>query len=294
MVARTHIRALFKKNRMYVVVCALIVGSFVLQWMFVNYAPDRPAPYVRTDVPTQGSGATTSELVRPQASSTVVYQYIEVRGGCGPYFEGPCINVRSGPGLQYPVVLRVRDGMVLRVADTIDIDGELWYKIAFDREIRYPERVTSDWYVSARVVRLFTDDGDQVLSGPVDVVGKRILVVRSEQMLYAYDNKTLFMKVRISSGLEFTPTPRGRFVIFKKTPSRYMQGPIPEVSDQYFDLPGVPWNLYFTQQGAVIHGAYWHDHFGEPWSHGCVNLDPADAQKLYEWADIGTPVVVQD
>lgn len=73
-----------------------------------------------------------------------------------------------------------------------------------------------------------------------------------------------------------------------------MQGPIPGVSDQYYDLPGVPWNLYFTVDGAVIHGAYWHNHFGEPWSHGCVNLPPQEAKRLYDWADLGTPVIVQD
>ena len=66
-----------------------------------------------------------------------------------------------------------------------------------------------------------------------------------------------------------------------------MQGPIPGLSDQYYDLPGVPWNLYFTEYGAVIHGAYWHDNFGQPSSHGCVNLPIDEARKLYLWADVG-------
>ena len=72
-----------------------------------------------------------------------------------------------------------------------------------------------------------------------------------------------------------------------------MQGPIVGVSDQYYDLPGVPWDLYFTKGGDVIHGAYWHDKFGQPWSHGCVNLPLDQAEKLYLWADVGTPVIVQ-
>ena len=64
-----------------------------------------------------------------------------------------------------------------------------------------------------------------------------------------------------------------------------MQGPLPGIpGNQYYDLPGVPWNLYFTQEGAVIHGAYWHDSFGSRYSHGCVNLAPEDARKLYGWA----------
>ena len=83
-------------------------------------------------------------------------------------------------------------------------------------------------------------------------------------------------------------------MIFKKTPSRYMQGPLPGITDQYYDLPGVPWNLYFTSGGAVIHGAYWHDKFGQPWSHGCVNVPLAEAQKLYKWVDLGTQVIVRN
>jgi hypothetical protein len=114
------------------------------------------------------------------------------------------------------------------------------------------------------------------------------------QVNYAYDGDELFMQEPISVGLEGTPTPRGTFKVYTMIPSRYMQGPIPEVSDQYYDLPGVPWNLYFTKDGAVIHGAYWHDHFGQPWSHGCVNLPPQKAKELYLWADIGTTVTVQN
>ena len=74
-----------------------------------------------------------------------------------------------------------------------------------------------------------------------------------------------------------------------------MQGPLPNLVDQQvYDLPGVPWNLYFTQEGAVIHGAYWHTSFGSPYSHGCVNLWPDDARTLYMWAELGTTVIVED
>jgi lipoprotein-anchoring transpeptidase ErfK/SrfK len=102
------------------------------------------------------------------------------------------------------------------------------------------------------------------------------------------------MDIPISTGLELTPTPRGEFKVYLKTPTRYMQGPLPGISNQYYDLPGVPWNLYFTKEGAVIHGAYWHQSFGKPYSHGCVNVDPLLARTLYEWTDLGTSVVVRD
>ncbi len=113
-------------------------------------------------------------------------------------------------------------------------------------------------------------------------------------MLYAYDGDTLFMQQSVSTGLELSPTPRGTFYIYRKTPSRYMQGPLPNISDQYYDLPGVPWNLYFTEGGAVLHGAYWHNNFGQQWSHGCVNLPPEMAEKIYRWAELGMPITIRD
>ncbi len=245
-----------------------------------------------------GGQASTTEPVQdtPQAP---VFHYIEITDGCGPYYDtGVCVNMRSGAGTEYPVVVRLRTGMVLKVESTTvpSQDGREWYKVIFDGELRYPERVAGDWYVAVdpESVQPLQNIGDEELTKDTPPTNKRIVVDLSAEMLYAYDGDTLFMQDPISTGLELTPTPRGTFSVYKKTPSRYMQGPIPEVSDQYYDLPGVPWNLYFTVGGAVIHGAYWHNHFGEPWSHGCVNLAPQEAKKLYEWADVGTKVIVRD
>ncbi|MCE9644122.1 L,D-transpeptidase family protein [Candidatus Parcubacteria bacterium] len=234
-----------------------------------------------------------------QASTTseaVHYHYIEVTNGCGPYYDtGTCVNMRSGPGTNYPVIGRLRTGVVLKVEDTTIQKDRAWYKIIFDGEIRYPERVKGNWYVAVdpTSVQPLENVGDEDLTKETASTTKRIVVDMSEEKLYAYDGDVLFMEESISTGHDATPTPAGTFTVFRKTPSRYMQGPIPEVSDQYYDLPGVPWNLYFTAGGAVIHGAYWHDHFGEEWSHGCVNLPPAQAKKLYLWADLGTSVTVR-
>lgn len=184
--------------------------------------------------------------------------------------------------------------MVLRVGGTTEADGRTWYRIVFDEWLRYPERAGSALYVAGDLVEPFTDQGPQDLSDAEATGIKRIIVDRSDQMLYAYDGDMLFMQSPVSTGLELTPTPRGTFTIYRKTPSRYMQGPIPGISTQDYDLPGVPWNLYFTQEGAVIHGAYWHDDFGKTHSNGCVNLPIDAAKKLYEWADLGTEVTVRD
>lgn len=225
----------------------------------------------------------------------VLFEYIEVVDGCGPYFEGSCLNARSGPGQDFDVITKLRKGIVLKVGGKVVRDGQTWYVVVFDEWIRYPERVTGDWYVAADYVRVLFDEGERDLAdGAAASSTKRIIVDRSEQMLYAYDGEELFMQEPISTGIELTPTPRGMFTIFKKTPSRYMQGPLPGISQKYYDLPGVPWNLYFTREGAVIHGAYWHDQFGKPWSSGCVNMPLAKARELYAWAGLGTTVLVRD
>ena len=261
--------------------------------LFVFYVATARLAAVRGAL--ESSVATSTSATSAATSPSHEVSYIEVTDGCGPYFEGTCVNVRSGPGTQYPVVTKLRAGVVLRVASSIESDGHTWYKIAFDEWLRYPERVQGAWYVAGDYVRSFSDNAPEELAPGVHATStKHIIVDRSEQMLFAYDGNELFMREKISTGIEITPTPRGTFVIFKKTPTRYMQGPIPGISDKMYDLPGVPWNLYFTEQGAVIHGAYWHNHFGEPWSNGCVNLPPQDAKRLYEWADLGTTVTVRD
>lgn len=263
-------------------VCLLLVGV----WSWVPKAL----------LPSQWGSTTATSTTKSAVTEPLLPQYLEIIDSCGPYFTGGlCVNLRSGPGTQYPKVMPLRNGVVLKIAGAVTTDGHVWYKIGFDGTIRYPERVVGDWYVAADYTRTFVSQGITETTGGLNASStKRIVVDRSQEMLYAYDGKKLFMQQPISTGLELTPTPRGTFWVYKKTPSTYMQGPLPGISDQYYDLPGVPWDLYFTYQGGAIHGTYWHDHFGESWSHGCVNLPPDQAKILYDWADLGTPVFVRD
>ena len=59
-----------------------------------------------------------------------------------------------------------------------------------------------------------------------------------------------------------------------------------------YDVPNVPYTMYY-KDGYGIHGAYWHKNFGTPVSQGCVNVAPNHAKKLFNWASVGTTVVVQ-
>ena len=282
----------------------VFLGVPVLQGIWNNASPTFPQPttnYLETQemvvvqVATTSHSLSTTTLMLP--INNVLFEYVEVIDGCDIHFEGDCLNARSGPGTDFSVQRQLRNGIVLKVGGSVERDGELWYRIVFDEFIRYPERMAGDWYVHSDYVSVLYDEGDKTSweDGAATSTNKRIVVNRGEQVLRAYDGDAFFLEAAISTGLELTPTPRGTFTIFKKTPSRYMQGPLPNLSDrQVYDLPGVPWNLYFTQGGAVIHGAYWHDSFGSQYSHGCVNLPPDTARALYNWAELGTTVIVQD
>lgn len=114
--------------------------------------------------------------------------------------------------------------------------------------------------------------------------GKAIVVSTSTQRIYAYENGQLIRSHLTSTGLPATPTVLGDYNIYVKYRATDMRGP------DYF-LPQVPWTMYFYQ-GYGIHGTYWHNSFGRPMSHGCVNLPPEEAQWFFNWAEVGTLVRV--
>lgn len=137
------------------------------------------------------------------------------------------------------------------------------------------------------------DDDLGILSAPITVVvptpsvtqGKQLIVDLSDQMVFAFLDGELQYSVLGSTGLPATPTVQGDFKIYQRYDSQTMSGP------GYY-LPGVTWVQYFYA-GYAFHTAYWHNNWGQPMSHGCVNL-PEDAAKwLYDFATVGTAVRVQ-
>ena len=116
---------------------------------------------------------------------------------------------------------------------------------------------------------------------------KHIYVNLATQTLSAYEGKTLIMKTPISSGL-WGKTPTGDFTIWIKLRSTTMSG---GSGDDYYNLPNVPYVMFFSNNqvpassGFSLHGTYWHNNFGHPMSHGCINMKTTDIAKLYEWAN---------
>jgi lipoprotein-anchoring transpeptidase ErfK/SrfK len=118
---------------------------------------------------------------------------------------------------------------------------------------------------------------------------KAIVVSISQQILRAYKGDQVVMSSYVSTGRAGFDTPPGSFAVLTKLPSQTMEGVI---GGEYYHVPDVPWVLYFTNSGHALHGTYWHNNFGMPMSHGCVNLPLDVAAWLYNWAPRGTPVFV--
>jgi lipoprotein-anchoring transpeptidase ErfK/SrfK len=110
---------------------------------------------------------------------------------------------------------------------------------------------------------------------------KWIDVDLTRQQLTAYEGSTPMLQVSVSTGLPRTPTVVGEFRIYWKLLATDMAGP------NYY-LPNVPYTMYFYRSYA-LHGTYWHNNFGQPMSHGCVNLRTEEAEWLFSWADPPLP-----
>jgi lipoprotein-anchoring transpeptidase ErfK/SrfK len=110
---------------------------------------------------------------------------------------------------------------------------------------------------------------------------KWIDVNLTEQKVRAYEGNRVVFEFLISSG-KWASTPTGTFTIWYKTRFQSMKGGLKELGT-YYNLPNVPYNMFFYS-GYALHGAYWHNNFGHPMSHGCVNEPIANAKEIFDWA----------
>lgn len=130
------------------------------------------------------------------------------------------------------------------------------------------------------------------LPAPSKVLGttsglKHISIDLTKQRLYAYEGDKQVFEFPVSTG-KWGRTPTGEYKIWVKLLRTRMSG---GSGNDYYNLPNVPYVMFFYNnqvdkgRGYSIHGAYWHNNFGYTMSHGCVNMRPEDAAKIYEWAD---------
>ncbi len=165
-------------------------------------------------------------------------------------------------------------------------DGEPWYRLK-------DELLEIDYHVPAFHLRLIP--AEELAPISPDVTNKWIKVDRYIQKVTCYENDQVVFDEKVSTGLNYQPegeipwkTPKGEFNIQSKMPSKHMGDGNLTGNPEDYELPGVPWTCFFeTTTGVAFHGTYWHDDFGTPRSHGCINMKTEDAKWLFRWA---TPV----
>ncbi len=165
------------------------------------------------------------------------------------------------------------------------VDGRTWYRLMDDL-------LHISYFVRAEHLRRIPSEELAPISPEVPLHLKRIEISLARQELLAFENNRLILRASISSGIPDTKprqngiptiTPKGRFYVDKKMPLRHM-GDGNLTSDlEAYELPGVPWVSFFTQTGVAFHGTYWHNNFGTPMSHGCINMRMEEAKWLYRW-----------
>jgi hypothetical protein len=153
-------------------------------------------------------------------------------------------------------------------------DGSSWYKA-------YDNLYNSYYYTRPEWMRIIPA-ADLTLTSPgVPESEKHIEISLDRQILLAFEANVPVHVARVATGKTHYETPTGSFRTFHKRPTYHMTGGANIAST--FDLPGIPWDSYFTDSGAAMHGTYWHNDFGHPHSHGCVNMTAEDALWIYRW-----------
>jgi lipoprotein-anchoring transpeptidase ErfK/SrfK len=219
-----------------------------------------------------------------------------------PYLSKNTIRVTAGP-----FTYRVRQGDTLgviagwfhtRIEDILDLNPEVKRanrvyvgqslvipvgsaikpSLAFTQGYRIPDFEGVDWRQS-------------VVRGVLGVVWEEIQEERrwidvdlSSQTARAYQGTKMLRRFIVSTGRARTPTVTGKYHIYVKHRYTHMSGP-------GYHLEDVPFTMYFYK-GYGLHGTYWHNNFGRPMSHGCVNLRTEDAEWLFAFASVGTLVHV--
>jgi hypothetical protein len=121
---------------------------------------------------------------------------------------------------------------------------------------------------------------------------KEVVVSLGAQRLWAYEGEQSILATFVSTGTAETPevaTPVGQFRVLVKLPLETMSG---TVNGEPYRVEDVPYVMYFTDEGHALHGTYWHNNFGAPMSHGCVNLPMDVAEWMFRWAPEWTAVTI--
>jgi hypothetical protein len=166
---------------------------------------------------------------------------------------------------------------LLHVLDTATKNGKQWLRVS-----------DQSWVRADDVQR------PPATTPPVDLLPSErwIDVDLASQTLTAYQGEQPVFTTLVSTGKgpKDSPlsTPPGQYRIWVKLRTTDMTNLEEEEAQRYYAIQDVPWVMYF-EAGYGLHGAFWHASFGEVRSHGCVNLAPRDAERLFYWASPRVP-----
>jgi L,D-transpeptidase-like protein len=268
----------------------LPINTVVPVFEIIHATPPASNPhndvYYRTEV---GYLYTNSvQLMKPYRMPVEVTQIdTQIDGQQGFWAEVivPFTVARNVPG-GVPMVTEDGEAVVLTYGSTyrvIDIQtddgGFLWYKLDDDR------KAAPSYYALARHLRRISAEDLAPISPGAE---KRIVVSLTDQRMQCFENGSVVLDTLVSTGAGGFGTPVGEHAVVYKQVSRHMfSDPENEAfSDpNFFDLPGVPFNVFLTTLGHAIHGTYWHGDFGRARSHGCINVTPEIARFIYRWVD---------
>lgn len=162
----------------------------------------------------------------------------------------------------------------------VDDQGQAWYRI----NERYGSYGDILWAAADAFRPLSSDEISPIRP---EVEDKRVVVNIAYQTLSCFEGQREVYFARVSTGIltEEYATTIGEYPIWRKLISVHMSG---GTTGGGWDLPGVAWTSLFVGSGVAIHSTYWHNNFGDPMSHGCVNARPEDAKWVFRWTQ---PVV---
>jgi hypothetical protein len=188
-----------------------------------------------------------------------------------PYAESSYgINISPSPGPR--LYFATTHWVTALVVDKRD--GTVWYRA-------YDAATLAYYYIRPQWMRIIPLEEFTPLSPTVPEAEKHIEIHLDRQILLAYEWDVLVYAARVATGRKNYESPTGWFHTFHKRPTYHMFGGADEFS--VFDLPGVPWDSYITESGVALHGTYWHNDFGTPHSHGCINMSIPDARWVFRW-----------
>ena len=240
-------------------------------------------PFVHNNVWFEVEGGyLNSSWVQPVKNEpqTPVTSPLPLNGFFGEIYV-PYTDAYESPDTKSKIVYRLYFSTVSKIDKLQQVNGTTWYHL-FDEEKPF------GFWVDGKTMRIITPEEITPLSP--DVTDKRIIADLDTHWLSAFEGKTEVFRTRFASGASFFDpvsnqqklyiTPGGKHPISRKFVSTHMAG---GVAPNGYDLPGVGWVSIFATGGAAIHSTYWHNDYGRPRSHGCLNCTPDAAKWLFRW-----------